>query len=458
MRGMLADSLVVAEKSLRIAVGVEPRGGAVLANECDQPKGRSHMTELMLQGKSHDIPKRLVWDAWLKVKKNGGAAGVDGVTIEQFEEKLKNSLYKLWNRMSSGSYFPGPVRAVEIPKKGGTRVLGIPNVVDRVAQTVAVLALEPAVEKVFHDDSYGYRPGRSPLDAVAACRKRCWEKDWIIDLDVKAFFDSVSWDLTLKAVARHTDQKWILLYVERWLKAPMLMADGTLTKRTKGTPQGGPISPLLANLFLHYGLDTWMAREYPGVRFERFADDAVIHCVSEEQARQMRDAIGCRFADIGLTLHPDKTKLVYCKDSNRRRDYPSVSFTFCGYEFRPREALNKSRMVVFTSFQPAVAPEKLTGFSRKVASWQLHRRTTLTLNDLAREVNPVLRGWLAYFTVFYPTMVIPLCRRIDRHLMRWARKKYKRLEHGNKRAREWLQGVRERTPHLFAHWELCYTS
>lgn len=205
MRGALADSPVVAVKSLRIAVGVEPRGGVVLVNECDQPEGRSRMSEPKLQGKSYDIPKWLVWDAWLKVKKNGGAAGVDGVTIEQFEERLKDNLYKLWNRMSSGSYFPGPVRAVEIPKKGGTRVLGIPNVVDRVAQTVAVLALEPAVEKVFHDDSYGYRPGRSPLD----------KKDWVVDLDVKAFFDSVSWDLTLKAVACHTDQKWILLHVER---------------------------------------------------------------------------------------------------------------------------------------------------------------------------------------------------------------------------------------------------
>jgi group II intron reverse transcriptase/maturase len=416
------------------------------------------MSEPMLQGKSHDIPKRLVWDAWLKVKRNGGAAGVDGVTVEQFEERVKDNLYKLWNRMSSGSYFPGPVRAVEIPKKGGTRVLGIPNVVDRVAQTAAVLALEPAVEKVFHEDSYGYRPGRSPLDAVAVCRKRCWEEDWVVDLDVKAFFDSVSWDLTLKAVARHTDQKWILLYVERWLKAPMLMVDGTLAERIQGTPQGGPISPLLANLFLHYGFDTWMAREYPGARFERFADDAVVHCASEEQARQVRDAIGCRFADIGLTMHPEKTKIVYCKDSNRRRDYPLVSFTFCGYEFRPREALNKVRMVPFTSFQPAVAPEKLTGLSRKIASWQLHRRTTLTLDDLAREVNPVLRGWLAYFTMFYPTMVIPLCRRIDRHLMRWARKKYKRLERSNKRAREWLHGVRERAPRLFAHWGLRYAS
>jgi group II intron reverse transcriptase/maturase len=416
------------------------------------------MSEPRLQGKSHDISKWLVWDAWLKVKRNGGAAGVDGVTIDQFEESLKDNLYKLWNRMSSGSYLPGPVRAVEIPKKGGTRVLGIPNVVDRVAQTVAVLALEPAVEKVFHEDSYGYRPGRSPQDAVGVCRKRCWEKDWIVDLDVKAFFDTVSWDLALKAVARHTDQKWVLLYVERWLKAPMRMPDGTLTDRTQGTPQGGPISPLLANLFLHYGFDLWMAREYPGVRFERFADDAVIHCVTERQAWEVRNAIGRRFADIGLSLHPDKTKIVYCKDDRRRRDHPAVSFTFCGYAFRPRKAFNKVEGRAFTRFLPAVDPGKLAVMSRKVTSWKMHRRTTLTLNDLAREVNPVLRGWLAYFTVFYPSNVIPLCGRVDRHLMHWARRKYKRLERGDKRAREWLRGVRERAPRLFAHWELRYRS
>lgn len=209
------------------------------------------MSEPKLQGKSHDIPKQLIWAAWLKVKSNGGAAGADGVTIEQFETRLKDNLYRLWNRMTSGSYFPGPVRAVEIPKKVGTRVLGIPNVIDRVAQSAAVLALEPDVEKVFHNDSYGYRPGRSPIDAVRVCRQRCFKRDWVVDLDVKAFFDSVPWDLMLKAVARHTDQKWVLLYVERWLKAPMLMPDGTLTHRVKGTPQGGPISPLIANLFLH---------------------------------------------------------------------------------------------------------------------------------------------------------------------------------------------------------------
>jgi len=414
------------------------------------------MSELKSAIKSHDIPKLLVWRAWLKVKENGGAAGADGVSISQFEANLKGNLYKLWNRMSSGSYFPGPVRAVEIPKKGGTRVLGIPNVVDRVAQTVAVMALEPEVEKVFHDDSYGYRPGRSPVDAVAVCRGRCFKKDWVVDLDVKAFFDSVRWDLMLKAVERHTDSKWVLLYVERWLKSPMLMTDGTLNARTQGTPQGGPVSPLLANLFLHYGFDMWMDREFPTVTFERFADDAVVHCVTERQARQVREAIGRRFVDIGLELHPDKTRTVYCKDSRRRQEFDQVSFTFCGYAFRPRMAFDKNRKQVYTGFLPAVAPEKLTAMSRKIAAWRIHRRTTLTLKDLAREVNPALRGWLNYFTVFYPSKVIPLCERIDRHLMRWARRIYKRLERSDKRAREWLNGVREREPGLFAHWALRY--
>lgn len=283
-------------------------------------------------------------------------------------------------------------------------------------------------------------------------------KDWVVDLDVKAFFDSVSWDLALKAVARHTDQKWVLMYVERWLKAPMLIPDGILIARTQGTPQGGPISPLLANLFLHYGFDSWMVRECPEVRFERFADDAVVHCVTERQACEVRDAIGRRFAGIGLSLHPDKTKIVYCKDSNRRRDHPMVSFTFCGYAFRPRKAFNKAEGKAFTSFTPAVSPDKLSGMGRKVESWKMHRRTNLTLDDIAREANPVLRGWFNYFTVFYPTMVAPLCRRIDRHLMRWARNKYKRLKRSDKRAREWLQEVRERAPLLFAHWELRYTT
>jgi group II intron reverse transcriptase/maturase len=294
------------------------------------------------------------------------------------------------------------------------------------------------------------------VDAVRVCRERCWRRDWVVDLDVKAFFDSVPWDLMLKAVARHTDQKWVLLYVERWLKAPMLMPDGTTVARVKGTPQGGPISPLIANAFLHYGFDLWMTREYPGVTFERFADDVVVHCVTERQARQVREAIGRRLAEIGLSLHPDKTRIVYCKDSKRHQEYEQVTFTFCGYAFRPRMAYDTKRKQRYTSFLPAVAPGKLTDMSRKVASWRLHRHTTWTLDDLAEEVNPVLRGWLAYFTVFYQSMVIPLCRRIDDHLIRWARWKYKRLKRSRKRAGAWLKGVRQRAPGLFAHWALRY--
>jgi RNA-directed DNA polymerase len=408
-----------------------------------------------LKGKSHVIPKRLVWDAWLKVKEKGGAAGADGVSIEQFEEGLKDNLYVLWNRMSSGSYFPGPVRAVEIPKKKGIRRLGIPNVVDRVAQTAAAMALEPSVEKVFHEDSYGYRPGRSALDAVAVCRERCWKHDWILDWDIKSFFDSVPWDLMLRAVARHTDQKWVLMYVERWLEAPMRMADGTLVPRVKGTPQGSPISPSLANLFLHYAFDLWMVREFPAVPFERYADDGVIHCVSERQARQVWEALARRLVEVGLELHPDKTRIVYCKDSNRRGTYEHVSFTFCGYAFRPRLTANKSRGVAFTGFLPAVSPGKLSEMSRRAASWRLHRRVNLTLDDLAEEVNPVLRGWLAYYAAFYPDAVTPLCHRIDLHLVRWARWKYKRLERSGPRARAWLRGVRSREPELFAHWRYC---
>jgi group II intron reverse transcriptase/maturase len=417
--------------------------------------------ESKLKGKSHVIPKRLVWDAWLKVKEKGGAAGADGVSIEQFEEDLSGNLYALWNRMSSGSYFPGPVRAVEIPKKGkkdGFRVLGIPNVVDRVAQKAAAMALEPSVEPVFHEDSYGYRPGRAPVDAVAVCRERCFRGDWVVDLDIRAFFDSVSWDLMLRAVARHSDQKWVVMYVERWLKAPMLMSDGTLVSRVKGTPQGSPISPVLANLFLHYALDAWMVREFPAVPFERFADDAVIHCVSERQACVVREAVARRLVEVGLELHPEKTRIVYCKDSNRRGTYEQVSFTFCGYTFRPREAYNKRQGVGFTAFLPAVSAGKLTAMSRRVSSWRIHRRVNLTLDDLAAPINQVLRGWFAYFTAFYPSAVSPLCQRVENHLVRWARWKYKRLERSDRRARAWLRDVRTREPELFVHWWYCASS
>ena len=262
--------------------------------------------------KSFEIDKRIVYGAWEKVRANRGAPGVDAVSIERFAAAERDNLYKLWNRMSSGSYFPGPVRAVEIPKDhgAGVRVLGVPNTADRIAQTAAAMLLEATLEPIFHRDSYGYRPGRSAHDALAVARRRCWRQDWVLDIDVRAFFDSVPHDLLLKAVAHHTDERWVLLYIERWLKAPMQMADGTLVAREKGTPQGSPISPLLANLFMHYAFDRWMDREYPGCPFERYADDVVAHCDTEEQARQLQAALTERLGSMGLELHPAKTKIV----------------------------------------------------------------------------------------------------------------------------------------------------
>ena len=265
------------------------------------------------EGKPFDIPKRLVWQAWKRVAVNGGAPGADGVTIEDFKADLGNNLYKIWNRMSSGTYFPPPVRAVEIPKSsGGTRLLGVPTVGDRVAQTVAALALEPRTEAIFHDDSYGYRRERGALDAVAKCRERCWERDWVVDLDVRKFFDSVPWDLMVKAVQANTmhEQRWIVLYVRRWLAAPIVMPDGRTQARDKGTPQGSAVSPVLANLFMHYAFDTWLEREFPAVKFERYADDAVVHCATERQAKEVLAALGKRMAEVGLQLHPDKTRIV----------------------------------------------------------------------------------------------------------------------------------------------------
>jgi group II intron reverse transcriptase/maturase len=288
------------------------------------------VSESKSQVKPFEISKRVVWEAYLRVKANKGAPGVDGVTIEQYEQDLRNNLFKLWNRLSSGSYFPPAVKAVEIPKAGGkgVRVLGVPTVDDRIAQTVAAMYLERQVEPVFHPDSYGYRPGRSALDAVGRCRERCWRSDWVVDLDIRAFFDSVDHSLMLKAVARHTDQKWILLYVQRWLVAPLRQQDGILAARDRGTPQGSSISPVLANLYLHYAFDMWLVREFPAVTFERYCDDAVIHCGSEEQACHVRDALAARLATVGLELHPDKTRIVYCKDADRRGDHEVTSFTF----------------------------------------------------------------------------------------------------------------------------------
>jgi len=408
--------------------------------------------ELKLSGKPFEISKWAVWEAFEKVKANKGAPGVDAVSIEDFEQDLRNNLYKIWNRMSSGTYFAPPVRAVEIPKPHGvgTRILGVPTVADRIAQTVVADELARRVEPIFHTDSYGYRPGRSALDAVAACRQRCWKTDWVIDLDIQKFFDSVPWDLVVKAVQANTDLPWVVLYVKRWLQAPVQLPDGTLQQRDRGTPQGSAVSPVLANLFLHYAFDTWMTREFPTVRFERYVDDAVVHCVSERQARQVLAAIGNRMEEVGLRLHPDKTRIVYCKDGKRRGSHEFTSFTFLGYTFQPRGARNKNG-TMFTSFTPAISRDALKKVGAQVRSWRLHQRTNQSFAALARTVNPVVRGWMNYYGAFYQSALYPLLTRINAYLMRWVRKKYRRLK-GRRKAQQAWQGVTQRYPRFFAHW------
>jgi RNA-directed DNA polymerase len=402
-------------------------------------------------GKPFDISKREVWQAYQRVAANKGAPGVDGVALEAFEKDLKDNLYRIWNRMSSGSYFPPPVRAVPIPKKDGVRILGVPTIADRIAQTVVARRLEPRMEEIFHDDSYGYRVGRSAIDAVRKCRERCWRYNWVIDLDVAKFFDSCPHDLIVKAVEANTDQRWIVLYVKRWLVAPLQHPDGTLEARGRGTPQGSAVSPCLANLFLHYAFDVWLAREFPSVRFERYVDDAVVHCFSERQALEVRAAIGQRMEQVGLKLHPEKTKIVYCGDSNRRGGHDDVTFDFLGYTYRPRIAINQRMGTTFTSFAPAMSRDKLTAKGEEVRRWRLHLRTGSTLADLAEQINPIVRGWMTYWGHFNKSRMYGLLRRINAYLMRWARKKYRRLR-SRKRLQAWWARLVENEPEMFAHW------
>lgn len=406
--------------------------------------------------KSFDIPKKLVWEAYLRVKANGGAAGVDGQTVEMFEKDLKNNLYRIWNRMSSGTYFPPPVLRVAIPKHdGGVRNLGIPTVSDRIAQTVVKLVLEPQVEPQFHPDSYGYRPGRSAIQAVGQARERCWKFNWVLDLDVRSFFDTLDHRLVMRALAKYTESRWIHLYVRRWLKAPAQLKDGTLEARTSGTPQGGVASPLLANIFLHLAFDTWMQQHWPHVPFERFADDVIVHCATEQQAKAVLQAVKERLFRCKLELHPHKTKIVYCKDSRRSGTAASVSFDFLGFTFRRRRARNRRTGEPFASFSPAVSGKAAKVMRQTMRrEWRVRRRTDKDLMDLANMFNPTLRGWINYYGNFYRSALYAVFRSLDRALVKWAVRKYKRLKGHPRRATHWLVAVARHDPRLFAHWHL----
>lgn len=406
----------------------------------------------MDKAKPFSISKRAVWEAYKRVKANKGAAGVDMQSIQDFEEDLENNLYKIWNRMASGTYFPPPVRRVAIPKSdGGERLLGIPTVGDRTAQMVVTMYLEPELEPHFHADSYGYRPGKSAHDALAVARERCWRYDWVIDLDVKGYFDNIDHELLLRAIRKHTDCKWILLYVERWLKAPAQTAEGELISREKGTPQGGVVSPVLANLFLHYAFDVWMRSNYPQTPFERYADDMIVHCRTEAEATALREAIGERLEQCRLEMHPGKTKIVYCKDTHRTGKYENESFDFLGYTFRPR--LAKGRGKYFVTFTPAVSKKAAKRIRQTIRSWGLQRRSDRSLEDLARQINPVVRGWINYYGRFRRSELHLVLRSLDPILIRWAARKYKRYRTKRRKAIGWLSRVARRSPALFAHWK-----
>ena len=408
--------------------------------------------------KPFNITKQQVYEAYKAVKSNAGSAGVDGQTIEQFDSDLRNNLYKLWNRMSSGSYFPPPVRAVSIPKKtGGQRILGVPTVADRVAQMVVKQLIEPDLDPIFLADSYGYRPRKSAHDAIGVTRKRCWKYDWLLEFDIKGLFDNIDHELLLRAVRRHVTCKWALLYIERWLTAPMEHADGLKAERTRGTPQGGVVSPILANLFLHYAFDLWMTRTHPDLPWCRYADDGLVHCRSEREAEAVKAELQARLAECQLDLHPTKTKIVYCKDAHRKETYPNVKFDFLGYCFRPRWVKRMRDNTMFCGFNPAVSPAALKTMRSTIRDLGIRHRTQMSLADIALQINPLLRGWIEYYGRYAPSALAPVLRYVNQTLLAWAMRKFKRFAAHKIRASRFLQSIAKTNAELFVHWRIGMT-
>jgi len=439
-----ADGLVVAQSGGKPSGAKEPN---YPVKASDQPSRK----ESKAKTKSFCISKWRVFDAYKRVKANKGGAGIDGESLQEFEQRLKDNLYKIWNRMSSGSYFPPPVKEKEIDKKdGGKRKLGIPTVGDRVAQMVVKMELEPLVEPRFHQDSYGYRPNRSAHQALEVARKRNWQLPWVIDVDIRSFFDTIDHEIMMEIVQKATECRWTWMYIKRWLKAPMCNAQGEEAERQRGTPQGGVISPMLANMYLNEAFDKWMDEQHPGEKFVRYADDIVIHCRSEEQAKNVLEDVKKRLQTYGLQLHPEKTKIVYCNNTGVPVDYPKQSYEFLGYTYRLRRAVWKDQIRM--SFLPAISRDSELSVLKKMREWSIPRRSSLSLNEIAREVNVKLRGWLLYYGRFYKSALQRIWLHFNGLLMHWAMRKYKKLSSRHK-AIKWLQGIHRRNPRLFVHWE-----
>lgn len=401
------------------------------------------------------ITEEQVWSAYLEVRKHGKSAGVDELTLKDYAADRSNQLYKVWNRMSSGSYLPPAVKRVEIPKPDGKkRKLGIPTINDRVAQTVVKNYLEPQLEPIFHENSFGYRPGKNAHGAVRQAAEQSRKKAWVLDLDIEGFFDNLDHELMMQALKRHTTERWVLLYIERWLKAPIEHKDGTLETPTKGSPQGGVISPLLSNLYLHYAFDKWMSIHYSATVFERYADDIIVHCTTRAEAEQLLEVIRERLTQCGLRLHPVKTKIVYCKNSNRRDKHEEVSYDFLGFRFKPRRAKNRSTGEIFTDFGPeSISRKSLKKIMDVIRSKHLHRRMTVGLDVLAADLEAQLRGWINYFGKINMRFLYPVANSINGRLITWACNRYKTLHGSRWQGRQWLRGLYRDYPNMFEHWK-----
>lgn len=323
---------------------------------------------------------------------------------------------------------------------------------DRIAQMVVRLEFEPKVERIFLRDSYGYRPNKSALDAIGITRQRCWYYNWVLEFDIKGLFDNIPHDLLLKAVYKHTELAWVRLYIERWLVAPMQMEDGELKERVMGTPQGGVISPVLANLFLHYVFDKWLQKHYPKTPWCRYADDGLVHCRSEAEAEHMLEVLKQRFEACGLELHPVKTKIVHCKDGSRKGNAEHISFDFLGYTFKRRLCKNTKRNSMFISFTPAVSKSALKSMRLKIRQLRVRMKTELSIAQIAKWLNPMINGWINYYGRYCRSALYGMCRHLNKALVRWARRKFKPLRRHKMRASKFLEGIAKQCPHLFAHW------
>lgn len=414
------------------------------------------MDETQSQTKPFPISKQMVWQAYQKVKTKGKAYGVDHLSMKDFEQKLSRNLYKIWNRLASGTYFPPAVRELEIPKKDGTmRKLGIPTIGDRIAQTVVKDYMETNIDILFHENSYGYRPLKSAQQALESARRKVQQYDWVIDMDIKGFFDNLNHDLLLKALDKVVAEKWVKLYCKRWLEMPVQKLDGTMvSKDGRGTPQGGVISPLLANLFLHYAFDMWITKKHPSISFERYADDIIVHCHTQAEAETILLHIAERMNQCQLELHPLKTKIVYCKDYRRTEPYKQVQFDFLGFSFQPRPTKEYRTGIIQNQFDLAISRSSQKKIVEDINSFRIHRWSTGTIEEIADTLYSKLQGWINYYGKFRKRLFLSVFRRLSFRLMQWVQNKYKMTS--LKQCYQWLRNYQSVNPNLFAHWRFGF--